>query len=178
MENTETELITKTINVIDKQGYQNLSLRKLTSSLGLTTGAFYKHFASKEDLYQKVTSQLSQEFIAQVNLTAPKPANQILQIADYFVQQVELHPNIMNFLFFNEAAVAALNSEVSAYPFLAKIRALIADLDVKSGTSKQDFFIQIWSFIQGYAFLIQNGVTHYDKTLVKTTLQELLGGEK
>lgn len=38
--NTQDKLVGKTITVIDKYGYQNLSLRKLTATLGLTTGAF------------------------------------------------------------------------------------------------------------------------------------------
>ena len=52
--NTQDKLVGKTITVIDKYGYQNLSLRKLTATLGLTTGAFYKHFKSKDALYEKV----------------------------------------------------------------------------------------------------------------------------
>uniref|UniRef100_UPI00263231EE TetR/AcrR family transcriptional regulator n=1 Tax=uncultured Lactobacillus sp. TaxID=153152 RepID=UPI00263231EE len=47
---TEQDLIEKTVNVIDQNGYQDLSLRKLTKMIGLTTGAFYKHFESKDDL--------------------------------------------------------------------------------------------------------------------------------
>ncbi|NRO11202.1 hypothetical protein [Lactobacillus helveticus] len=40
--NTEEKIIKETISLIDHQGYQSLSLRKLTNSLGLTTGAFFK----------------------------------------------------------------------------------------------------------------------------------------
>ncbi|MDM8291569.1 TetR family transcriptional regulator, partial [Lactobacillus crispatus] len=39
----------RTIIVIDKYGYEDLSLRRLTGTLGLTTGAFYKHFKNKND---------------------------------------------------------------------------------------------------------------------------------
>ncbi|MDE6546272.1 MAG: TetR/AcrR family transcriptional regulator, partial [Lactobacillus sp.] len=37
----EEKIINQTIHLIDTNGYQNLSLRKLTKELGLTTGAFY-----------------------------------------------------------------------------------------------------------------------------------------
>ena len=57
--NTQDKLVGKTITVIDKYGYQNLSLRKLTATLGLTTGAFYKHFKSKDALYEKVAIELA-----------------------------------------------------------------------------------------------------------------------
>ncbi|HBG91124.1 TetR/AcrR family transcriptional regulator [Lactobacillus acetotolerans] len=178
MKNTENELITKAIKAIDKNGYQNLSLRKLTQSIGLTTGAFYKHFENKNILYAKVTSEISKEFIDHAKIDNNLPAQeQILQIADYFVKQIKIHPNIMNFLFFNEEAVSALTKDSASYPFLKKIRTLIEQLNLKSGVSKQDFFIQIWSFIQGYAFLIKNGVIDYNPALVQTTLKQLINGE-
>ncbi|QGV04137.1 TetR/AcrR family transcriptional regulator [Lactobacillus acetotolerans] len=179
MKNTENKLIIKAIKAIDKNGYQNLSLRKLTQSIGLTTGAFYKHFENKTILFQKVTSEISKEFINHAKIDDSLPAQeQILQIADYFVKQIKIHPNIMNFLFFNEEAVSALTKDSASYPFLKKIRTLIEQLNLKSSVSKQDFFIQIWSFIQGYAFLIKNGVTDYDPALVRTTLKQMMKKEK
>jgi len=39
--NTEQKLIQRTIKLINQQGYQDLSLRKLTQAIGLTTGAFF-----------------------------------------------------------------------------------------------------------------------------------------
>lgn len=50
---TEEKIINQTIHLIDTSGYQNLSLRKLTKELGLTTGAFYRHFKDKNELFQK-----------------------------------------------------------------------------------------------------------------------------
>ena len=51
---TEEKIINQTVHLIDTNGYQNLSLRKLTKELGLTTGAFYRHFKDKNELFQKV----------------------------------------------------------------------------------------------------------------------------
>ena len=51
---TRDRMIEKASQLIREYGYQNIPLRKLASLLGVTTGAFYKAFENKEDLYYQV----------------------------------------------------------------------------------------------------------------------------
>ena len=76
--NTQDSLISRTIIVIDKYGYEDLSLRRLTGTLGLTTGAFYKHFKNKNDLYEKVAIELSKNFVNSIPLHKGASAKQQL----------------------------------------------------------------------------------------------------
>ncbi|MBA1393975.1 TetR/AcrR family transcriptional regulator, partial [Lactobacillus sp. XV13L] len=168
MKQTEEQLVKRAIAVIDQQNYHNLSLRKLTREIGLTTGAFYKHFASKEDLLQKVTARLSQAFADKMPAAGSSPEEQLLQIADYFVKEAQHHPNLMDFLFFNDQATAVLKEADSTTPFLARIQLIIKQIDYASDLSSQDFFTQIWSFIQGYSLLIKNKAVTYDPALAQT----------
>lgn len=48
---TEQKIIDNAIQMIDHDGYQNLSLRKLAKQSNMTTGAFYKHFKNKDELF-------------------------------------------------------------------------------------------------------------------------------
>lgn len=173
--NTQDSLISKTITVIDKCGYQDLSLRKLTGTLGLTTGAFYKHFKSKDDLYEKVAIKLSKNFVSSIpmhnNISAKK---QLLIIAKYFCEYVEQHTNLADFLFFNPITLRTFSTKESEYDFLNKMSSLINELNQNSSISNQELFIQVWSFIQGYAALIKNKVVKYDENLVEKTLNEFL----
>ena len=106
--NTQDKLVGKTITVIDKYGYQNLSLRKLTATLGLTTGAFYKHFKSKDALYEKVAIELSRNFIDKISLPDNATAQErLLIIAKNFCQYVDQHSNLAEFLFFNPTTLKA-----------------------------------------------------------------------
>lgn len=175
--NTEEKIIKETISLIDHQGYQSLSLRKLTNSLGLTTGAFYKHFSSKEVLFQRTAQQLSQDFVDSLTFNSKtSPESQLLQIADKLFTEFKNHPQRMDFLFFNPA-IKHVYTEKDNHQFqlLNKVNELIKKL---SSTDNQDtLFIQIWSFIQGYVYLINNSITQYDDILVKHTLHQLLGGK-
>lgn len=65
MKHTEDQLILRTTQVIDKNGYRNLSLRK-----HLTTGAFYKHFKDKDNLFKAVAQELSREFIEAIDFNS------------------------------------------------------------------------------------------------------------
>lgn len=174
---TEEKIIDQTINLIELNGYQNLSLRKLTKNLGLTTGAFYKHFKSKDELFQKVVMKLSKDFIEHVPLNETSSSRQqLLTIAKYICQSTTKHPHEMDFLFYQFSPIK-LYPDAVQYPFLNKIKTLIANLNSSSIIIDQDLFIQLWSFIQGYALLIKNGITCYDEQLVENTLNQFLRGE-
>lgn len=53
--NTRTKIIALTIQKIQQGQLQQLSLRNLSQQLNLTTGAFYKHFKNKDDLFYVVS---------------------------------------------------------------------------------------------------------------------------
>lgn len=46
-----------------------------------------------------VAIELSKEFITNIDFKRDFPEEQLLQIADYFVQQMQEHPCTMDFLF-------------------------------------------------------------------------------
>ncbi len=52
---TDQRIMDKAISMINEHGEESLSLRKLAQGIGLTTGAFYTHFSTKEELLQAVT---------------------------------------------------------------------------------------------------------------------------
>lgn len=171
---TEDKIINQTISIIDEEGYENLSLRRLTKALNLTTGAFYKHFSSKEALFKQSAQELSKKFIQSVNLSDKDSAEtQLLKIAEQLCKEFKLHPKRMKFLFFNPAINFVYSAqETSQFQFLNKVKTLIRKIDA---SREQELFIQIWSFIQGYSYLISNNIAEYDMNLIKTTLSELVG---
>lgn len=173
--NTQEKIIEKTINIIDENGYKNLSLRKLTRDLNLTTGAFYKHFESKEKLFEEVSIRLSKEFVDKVSFDLKcSPKISLLKIAKYFCLYVNEHSNLADFLFFNSTVMKSYLNDSDKYTFLTKIKSIISQLNKKKKVSDQDLFIQIWSFIQGYTVLIKNQTVNYNESLVEKTLNEFL----
>lgn len=47
---TEMKIVKTALKLIKDKGYENTSIREICSAAGISTGAFYHHFKSKEDL--------------------------------------------------------------------------------------------------------------------------------
>ena len=50
---TKTTIIRVALNLIQKKGYHNMSVRQLCQEAGISTGAFYHHFNSKDEMINK-----------------------------------------------------------------------------------------------------------------------------
>ncbi|WP_235958371.1 TetR/AcrR family transcriptional regulator [Limosilactobacillus frumenti] len=175
--NTEQKIIDNTIKMIDQAGYQNISLRKLAQQFNMTTGAFYKHFKNKEELFYRTSIVLSEQVANSLETTNGSAFEQLLAIAQGFCKLFQTNPNRMDFLFFNPTVINAYRQSNQDFPFLVMVRKLAHQFN-PGEVSNDQFFNQIWSFIQGYALLIKNQVTSYDANLVEVTLLELTGASK
>ncbi|BDR56063.1 TetR/AcrR family transcriptional regulator [Xylocopilactobacillus apis] len=175
---TKKKIIEAAINELREHNYQDLSLRKLSKQVGLTTGAFYKHFSSRDELFEEVTLEISTEISQEieVDLIDCEPQTAILKYADKLFKLFDDDPNLMNFLFFNPVASQVLIAKKPVFPLLELIQQLIRNLIITKHlkVNEEELFIQLWSFIQGYITLVVNHVTHFDSQFLKRTLNQLL----
>lgn len=70
-----------------KKGFKDTSLRQISKELGLTIGAFYGCFKSKEDLFDAIVSGPAEELLDyyvtyQKNYMAQKPESQLKHLGD------------------------------------------------------------------------------------------------
>ena len=56
--NTHEKILNNALEMFLENGYQNTSLRDLCKKSDVTTGAFYKHFKDKEDLFSEIVRPL------------------------------------------------------------------------------------------------------------------------
>lgn len=173
--NTEELLIAGAVSYITKYGYQNLSVRKFTKEINMTTGAFYKHFKDKHELYVTLLELLSKEFLSHIpDLEGKNAFDQLFSLADYFISQAKKYPNIINFILFTDSnATYVFNLEVNGTTLQKKFHQLTKELN-HSHLSEDDFFLQIWAFIQGYLLMVKNDLTEYNPEIVKSTLKQLI----
>ncbi len=50
---TETEILNAALELMRKDGFEAVTVRDICNRAGITTGAFYHHFKSKEELFDK-----------------------------------------------------------------------------------------------------------------------------
>ncbi|BDZ32016.1 TetR/AcrR family transcriptional regulator [Lactiplantibacillus sp. WILCCON 0030] len=177
---TNQQIINEAIRQIHADGYEKISLRQLAKQVGLTTGAFYKHFNSKAALFKEVTVILSGDLATEVtprlDLSA-SPQSQLLQMADWLMQKFQTDAHTMDFLFFNPVAQRLLSHPAASdqFSFYQLTTGLIDQLKPQyPKLDSQRLFIQIWAFIQGYGLLIIKRVVPYEPDLLSSTLTALL----
>ncbi|MRN07702.1 TetR/AcrR family transcriptional regulator [Lactobacillus sp. 0.1XD8-4] len=171
----EDQIIKVTINFIRTNGYQTVSLRKISQAAGVTTGAFYKRFKNKDVLFYRTAMILSQQFVTKFAINNELSAfDQILQIAQQFCKEFQEQPQVMDFLFFNPTIIQVYQADKDDFSFLQMIQHLAQQVN-PGILNDQQFFEQLWSFIQGYSLLIKNGVTTYEPQVVKVTLSQMIG---
>ncbi|KRL96831.1 TetR/AcrR family transcriptional regulator [Liquorilactobacillus satsumensis] len=184
--NTRTKIIALTIQKIQQGQLQQLSLRNLSQQLNLTTGAFYKHFKNKDDLFYVVSEKLSHRLYAEISpaVVASLPQDPVKallilgdQLLDYFINE----PQVIDFLFFNPSvrtSYPAASPTSDKFQFLKLTKTVVAAVTRTEHTtvSEHVLFIQIWSFIQGYGILLKNKIVTKDYHLLEQTLNKLLKG--
>lgn len=60
--NLRNELIEKAIDIVNNEGEQALSIRKVAGACGVTYAAPYAHFKNKEDLLTAIQEHITEQF--------------------------------------------------------------------------------------------------------------------
>ena len=183
--NTKEKIITTAIQKIRYEDIQNFSIRNLVQTLDLTTGSCYKHFKNKKALFLAVSQQVSQSLYENIYPKtyryekSPKKALCLLgsSLIDFFIDE----PRLADFIFFNPEVIDTYSIYGNTQETFKLLR-LTTDLVNKFIAQEQlqlsnkVLFVQIWSFIQGYAILIKNQVVPKEETLIEQPLTEFSKG--
>ena len=63
--NRRGEIVDATVRLVARQGVSGASIRQIASEAGVTEGALYRHFASKDDLCQQAYQQIVADMVAE-----------------------------------------------------------------------------------------------------------------
>lgn len=62
-EETKAKIEKAALDEFMEKGFANASLRQIVKNAGLTTGAFYKYFPTKEDLFASLVDRMQIKYI-------------------------------------------------------------------------------------------------------------------
>lgn len=69
------QLLDRSFDLFARRGYHAVSIREIARELGVSTGALYHYFSSKEDIFEQMLERLAQsdvmEAVAQIPADAP-----------------------------------------------------------------------------------------------------------
>ncbi|OBU97965.1 hypothetical protein A7B51_00930 [Lentilactobacillus parabuchneri] len=160
-----------------------MSLRKLLSQLNLTTGSFYKHFSSKNNLFENVAEIVSKRFSEnaerQLSQVQGDALDELVTLGEFIISEIESDPNLTDFLLFNPSIIPVylIESNIDTFELLKLTHHIIAKLVKQRDLSQteNELFVKVWAFIQGYGSLISRGAVKYDRHLLLTAATQLIG---
>ena len=176
------------LRILEEQGPQAVSMRRVASGVGITAMAIYHHFPSREALLNAVVDSEFQklaEFFNHCNGQQSFEAS-MLHIMDGYMDYALAHPRIFDYVF------AAPRPGARRFPDDFRARrspTLNLTVDIvcawmKLGKLKRDdpweIAMELWAHVHGYLDLWRGGRFHLSeeefRKLVHRSLRRLLHG--
>jgi len=176
-------LVIKTAReVVERSGYESLSLRRLASELGVTAPALYAHVENKSDLLQGVATEGFKELGSLFATSSSERAIERLeQNALNYVTFATDHPELFRVMFlFRPADIEVPGSDELAAATVvfesgfADIHQAIADGDLPSD-SPEDITIALWTATHGVASVLNLLGPGFDGRRADTLARTVIG---
>lgn len=167
------ELIHNGLLLLNNEGIEDFSLRKVARMCGVSHNAPYKHFKDKDELISEIIQEVSKEFyVALLEVTELYPNDPKLQIVEMgkaYVRFMVENPEYLKFLFLSDNAYTVKIEDDklpddkvgpfgvfkdSAERFFKEIK-----LDKKIYMQKT---LTLWSMVHGIAILIAKRSIEYE----------------
>lgn len=166
------ELIHNGLLLINKEGIEEFSLRKVARMCGVSHNAPYKHFKDKDELINEIICEVTKEFymaLQEVTELYPNdPKLQIVEMGKAYVKFMVENPEYLKFLFLsdNEYTIKIVDDklpvdEVGAFGVFKDCAERFfkeIELDEKLYMYKT---LTLWSMVHGISILIAKGSIEY-----------------
>lgn len=158
-DNLKNELIEQGIKLINKDGLDGLSLRRLAKLCNVSEAAPYKHFKNKEDLLNSIKNYISDELLttlknAEKNSDIPDSPQAITDMGKAYINFFVEHSDYFTFIFSQSVISIDLSSEDSAedFPPYRYFKNKAYEVYGKEGFSKEKIkygIVGMWAKVHG-----------------------------
>ena len=168
--NLKNDLIEKGIELVNKNGINQLSLRKVAQACGVSHAAPYSHFSNKEELLQEMQLQITKKFTEVLENTVSQYRGTpifLLEFGKAYISFFISRPQYFNFLFQQGNIQIDLNigsgRESKYQPFAIykeQVLKLLADTNMTQ-SKKEDLIVALFAYVQGLTTLATMENVHY-----------------
>ena len=165
--NLKDALIKEALNMVEKDGVQSITLRELTTKVGASRSAIYRHFSSKDELIKEVIKAALELLDSTTTPTMTNDDNvleKFYNMGKAYLSFAMNHPNIYRMIFGNEVQeqreeTCDINDEDLASGFHALV-ALLVEGQEKGVFKEEEPMLQatyVWANMHGLANLYIDG---------------------
>lgn len=83
---TRERIYNAAIALMDRKGFENLTIAEISKAAGVSVGAFYHYFESKNDILAEIFRKADEYFSTQVVLTKESIPEQIVEYFDHYAR--------------------------------------------------------------------------------------------
>jgi AcrR family transcriptional regulator len=180
----KTQLILEGLNLLDKEGYENFSLRKVAQACGVSQTAPYRHFESKDALISAITQHALEAFGARLEAAVAKhPDNVSEQLREMGVAYIRFFaekPEYLRLLFlsdyelrarFSQSVHASCHAHAEfvdrSFSVLEETVVRYKEAHPELSMSQEELALYSWGLVHGISTLIAGGeLPNSEATLV------------
>lgn len=162
---TEERIRRAALRLLEKEGPEAVTMRRLARSIGLTPMAIYHHFATREALLRAVVDREFGEFLDLIGRmpNAETAEEQIVHALDAYLEYALSRPQIFDYVFSKPRDDARRYPEdfhARHSPTLNPLADAVAKLMEEGALEKDDIWevtLEIWAHAHGYVALYRAG---------------------
>lgn len=167
--NLKNELIEKGIEIVNKCGLEQLSLRKVAMACNVSHAAPYSHFANKEELLSAMQLHITEQFTGILEETISKYEDQpdfMVKFGKAYITFFMNKPQYFHFLFGQGSPEVDFSAEAEEgyKPFRIYKEQVLKRLEHTDFTpeKKQDCVISLFAYVHGLTALVTMPNAKYD----------------
>ncbi|MFH1880804.1 MAG: TetR/AcrR family transcriptional regulator [Bacillota bacterium] len=164
----KAQLIGQGLKLLDAEGYERFTLRKVAKLCGVSQTAPYRHFHSKDELIgaitQKALDAFGQKLNDAVQLHPGSPLEQLKEMGVAYVRFFAENPEYLRLLFLSDirlrtrfAAQEKEHCQHSTFQVLFDVTAQYAKDHPEKTLSHDELILYSWGLVHGISTLIASG---------------------
>lgn len=163
--NTADRIASVALTILEKEGPEAVSMRRVAEAVGITPMAIYHHFPSREDLLNTVTDREFAKLLSYMQAHPPQGGveDRLLAVMAGYVDYAFARPRVFDFVFSRPRPGARQfpkDFRARRSPTLNPVADLLA-AEMERGFLKKDdvweVALALWAHVHGYILLYRAG---------------------
>ncbi|SHO48878.1 TetR/AcrR family transcriptional regulator [Anaerocolumna xylanovorans] len=166
--NLRTELIEAGIEIINNEGLNSFSLRKVAAKCNVSHTAPYSHFKDIDALVNAMGEYVTGQFMNKLQASIAEKEDGTEAVSSLGLAYIEFfieNPQYFQFLFYHSGLTINLDKKnPDDYPPFALFRTTAYKMFEKNGSPKEAYpegLASLWSVVHGIVALLTNSSIHY-----------------
>ncbi len=172
------EMIKKGIQLLNKEGYEGFSLRKLAAMCNVSHAAPYRHFKNKQELYKAINLEISTKFrdalLEELDRYRDDPRAQLLELCKHYISFMVNNPDYFRYIFMTShdrqirISAKGIRFPWEDHPFnISVIHAKNYFCRFHENETDQALdFMSLWSQLHGLTLLLVNGTISFQEDYI------------